>query len=423
MIYRAGVATRAITPPVGMPMMGFAARDHGAEGIHDELFIRALWLEAAGERLAIVAADLAAMSLGDVALIKDELYERCDLRASHILLNCTHTHAGPLVDDRVYASQPPDRAYLGHVLKTTVETVEMAMSSTQPASVSFGVGTTDVGVGRRLPTETGYTMAPNPRQSINRDTLAVRVDATGGRPLAVVFSVSCHPTVMGPDNYQISSEYPGVACREVERQMPGATAVFLQGACGDIKARRVADIAAAQFRSGGFDDVEAVGQEVASDVLEILGSRPDRATGPLTAGLSLATLPFDLPAKPQAYYESVVAGEAREYQRRWARHHLQHVRKTGALPASGGCPVQLVRLGDVPTIAAFGGELCSGHAGNVRAALQPTPSYTLGYTNGVLGYLPTDETQTCDREGTRRRLRCAAREPCPPPLRWASTID
>ena len=39
---RAGVAASNITPPVGINMAGFASRDHGAEGIHDELRTKAV---------------------------------------------------------------------------------------------------------------------------------------------------------------------------------------------------------------------------------------------------------------------------------------------------------------------------------------------------------------------------------------------
>lgn len=40
---KAGASKEDITPPVGVKMGGFAARYKGAEGVHDNLYARALW--------------------------------------------------------------------------------------------------------------------------------------------------------------------------------------------------------------------------------------------------------------------------------------------------------------------------------------------------------------------------------------------
>ena len=40
-----------ITPPVGVDLAGFAARQGPSIGVHDDLYARGLYLEADGERL------------------------------------------------------------------------------------------------------------------------------------------------------------------------------------------------------------------------------------------------------------------------------------------------------------------------------------------------------------------------------------
>ena len=47
---KAGFARVSITPPPGTGMMGFADRDidHGCEGVHDDIFARALYLAHGG---------------------------------------------------------------------------------------------------------------------------------------------------------------------------------------------------------------------------------------------------------------------------------------------------------------------------------------------------------------------------------------
>ena len=79
---------------------------------------------------------------------------------------------------------------------------------------------------------------------------------------------------MNFSNYLVSAEYPAVTRRILEEDLNGAPALFLQGMGGDIKPRRVAG--EKRFRGGTFEDVEAVGGELAEDVRSVIneGLRP-----------------------------------------------------------------------------------------------------------------------------------------------------
>jgi neutral ceramidase len=55
---RVGTSKTVITPPPGTALAGFAAREGGARGVHDDLYARALVLEDDGRRLALVLCDL-----------------------------------------------------------------------------------------------------------------------------------------------------------------------------------------------------------------------------------------------------------------------------------------------------------------------------------------------------------------------------
>ena len=54
----AGVARVEITPPVGHPMGGYAARQGPSTSVHDPLFATVLLLKADGLSVAIVSCDL-----------------------------------------------------------------------------------------------------------------------------------------------------------------------------------------------------------------------------------------------------------------------------------------------------------------------------------------------------------------------------
>ena len=55
-----GVVTVDITPPLGMPMRGYAARKELSNGIWDPLFAKVVVLDDGATRVSIVAVDLIA---------------------------------------------------------------------------------------------------------------------------------------------------------------------------------------------------------------------------------------------------------------------------------------------------------------------------------------------------------------------------
>jgi hypothetical protein len=50
-----------------------------------------------------------------------------------------------------------------------------------------------------------------------------------------VWSVVAHPVVLGKTSRVVSADYPGVACRMIERYLPGSKAMFVLGAAGETQ--------------------------------------------------------------------------------------------------------------------------------------------------------------------------------------------
>jgi len=61
-VLKAGFGKISITPSVGSPLAGFAAREGVCEGIHDELHSRALVLENEAIAVIIISLDVLAVS-------------------------------------------------------------------------------------------------------------------------------------------------------------------------------------------------------------------------------------------------------------------------------------------------------------------------------------------------------------------------
>ena len=54
-----------------------------------------------------------------------------------------------------------------------------------------------------------------------------------GHPLAVLVNFQCHGTVLAWENKMISPDWPGMMRKTIETALPGAKALFFQGAAGN----------------------------------------------------------------------------------------------------------------------------------------------------------------------------------------------
>ena len=92
----AGFSKVCISPPIGAPLAGFAAREGVCEGIHDDLFARAVVLANDEEAVALVSVDVLALSSGFVDQVRKEIEQRTGVRRDAVMIAATHTHAGPV---------------------------------------------------------------------------------------------------------------------------------------------------------------------------------------------------------------------------------------------------------------------------------------------------------------------------------------
>jgi len=380
----AGVGEACITPPVGTPMMGFSDRDHGCEGVHDDLYAKALALKQGRRKLVLVALDLGSLDREGTQGIKRELKERYGLPPKNVLLACSHTHAGPVAAERSYA-EAPDPGYMASLREKISQAVGDALGDLKPARLSFGLGSTEIGVCRRLKTPEGVVMAPNPEGDVDRDLPVMFLSELSGKPIALLFSASCHPTTMKADNYLISAEWPGAARRILEEHV-GAPALFLQGAGADVKPRIVGD---GEFRSGRFEDVEAVGKEVAEDVLGVLEGGLREVEPRLCSALLDASLPLEKPLSRTELERLASDPDVSPPRRRWAGETLALLEERGRLPRRTRCFVHFVCLGEDTRIVGLEGEPCTGIGKRIKALFGDRGTVVVGYCNGSVAYLPT----------------------------------
>lgn len=394
----AGVCETNITPPVGVWLCGYDPRASRATGVHDELYARALVLDDGHKRLCLVTADLIAMPEAMARSVRADIAGQIGTTAECVMLNCSHTHAGPNIG--LYRRMgEPDIPYVDVLRRKIVGAAKQASNNLRPAHLTYGETSAQIGVNRR--------------QKRSDNTMCVGVDYAGpvspvvqtlcvngadGRTFALLFSHACHPTTMGGDNYLISAEWPGAAAEHLKRRFASegkdtgidenALPLFLQGCCGNINA----------VSRGSWDAVAENGRAVAEAAHTARWSAHGRLEEKLDAKEIVINLEL-APLLPKLIYKKQAANLTKKLAAPWTpdmrqfierqiitAEHLLELASVKNPPVSRSFAIQRLDVGGV-TLLGFPAEMFSQYQLDFTAQFGK-PLFCLSFTNGCHGYIP-----------------------------------
>ena len=136
----AGFSKICISPPVGAPLAGFAARQGVSQGIHDDLFARALVLANGEAVVALVSVDLLALSGDFIKRVREAIQRSTGIDPSSVMIASTHTHAGPVTITTFFnPEESVDSAYMDSLADAVEQSVTNAWRARFPAEVGVGV--------------------------------------------------------------------------------------------------------------------------------------------------------------------------------------------------------------------------------------------------------------------------------------------
>jgi neutral ceramidase len=396
----ASAAQAVITPPLGIDLTGFGGRPGPASTVHDDLYVRALVLAQGEARVAIVTLDVLGLAPELVATIRSLVASRTGVPASHLLLNCSHTHAGPATMT-LRGLGERDAAYEDVLGRTVAGAVAMAADRLEPARLALGRGAAHVGINRRQRLADGRTvLGENPMGTYDPSVPVLRVDGADGRPIAVAFSHATHPVILGSENTGLSADLPGPAVAFVRQSRVGGAAeampLFMQGCCGDINPTERGSHEAVRGLGTRLGAAAVIGAESA----EPLEGAPLAARGdPLPLPLQPPPSPKECRALRDAEAARLREAESRapaggEYALRppramveWAADLLR-LSESPEPPRTVPLELQCLRIGDLAVVAMAGEAFID--LGRAIVARSPAPhTLVLGYSNGLIGYLPT----------------------------------
>ncbi len=220
-VLTAGTAKTVITPPVGYRMGQWGLRQGRSTGVFQDLFSRALVLDDGDTRLAIVSMDVCGIPLSVMQEIQRQVSGLAGIPLEHLLVNSTHNHTAP---DILLGVPPEWQTYAAYLADLVAGTVFEASQAMRPAEA-----------GHASSNLKGWTVNRQYRdQPVDDEVGVLRVDEPDGAPIARVVNFAAHGVCDGGQYLEWSADYSGELCSTIEDIEPGAVAIHLQGAAGDI---------------------------------------------------------------------------------------------------------------------------------------------------------------------------------------------
>src|SRR5271156_5039884 len=161
--FKAGVATKVITPAEPMWMAGYSNRNKPSEGKVHDLYVKVLALEApTGNKLVLLTSDLLGLPRELSEAVAAEVRKQTGLGHDRLMLTVSHTHCGPVIAGGapdMYDLTPAERkkvdAYAEQLKGWMIDTVVAAIKDLKPAKLSIGRSLTRFAMNRREPTDSG----------------------------------------------------------------------------------------------------------------------------------------------------------------------------------------------------------------------------------------------------------------------------
>ena len=217
----AGAARAVITPPVGYPMGNWGLRQGVARGVHRDLHVRSVVFKRGDTTLAIVSLEIAGLTAEVVQAIKARIFQVAGIPADFTLLNFTHNHTSP---DTILSLPEVWVVWTTWLADQVAGCVSNALYRAVPSVVGSGRGSLD-----------GWTVNRQyPDKPIDTEIGVMRIDDDDGRPIARLVNFACHGVADGGQYQEWSGDFAGEMSAEIESQLPGSVAIYVQGAAGDI---------------------------------------------------------------------------------------------------------------------------------------------------------------------------------------------
>jgi hypothetical protein len=411
-VFRAGAATANITPILGGGIIG-GFLPIPSTNVHDELHARCLVLDDGQTKLALVVCDLLGIDAAVSTGARKRIQELTQIPPENVMISAVHTHSALSALSKDRFKYPAElENYAQWVQQRIADGVRCAANRLRPAQLAFVTAEAPEHVFNRRWFMKPGTVPPNPFGTVDQvkmnppggspnlvkpagptdptvSVLALR--EPDGRPIAVFSAYSLH-YVGGVKSGDISADYYGMYCRELERllhaedQDPPFVALMANGTSGDINN---INFVHPRPSKKPYEQMRYVAHDVAAKVHAALAKAVYRD------GITLAARYRELPvatrrptAEQMAWVNATLAKPApKPGQTDLSYIYAQRTKGMAGYVAKLPLALQVLRIGDV-CLGTMPNEVFCEIGLEFRKRSPVRPAFLVSLAHGYFGYLP-----------------------------------
>jgi hypothetical protein len=399
-LFKVGFGAVDFTPAVGEPLHGnYRGDDYASRGVHDRLMGKAVVFSGEnGVKAAMLSVDLCMLGADKVAMMREYIAERCDIKAANILIHTTHTHSGP--------NASGNNEVIRDYLQKAASAVIQANKDLKRAKLFVGHGREDrVSFCRRLLCVDGSIhmnweklnpdFVKKPCGVIDPEVVTLAVERNGERKTAIV-NFANHPAILAGDNWLYSADYPGYLAQAMEKLCgDGFLTLFFNGCCGNVNHIDYSDTT----QGRGYQMTQRVGYMVAAAAFEAMRKAKAIEDGVVMVSSEKVKLNrIKISAEQLAWAKAKIAETEKKgnsagqedgipddhYARQWVKMYEKQ-------DGFDELEVMVLRIGDVG-IVAFGGEIFAETGLRLKELSPAEHTIVIERSNADGGYFPTAES-------------------------------
>ena len=272
-----------------------------ANGIHDDLWARAMVIDDGKTRLAIVVLDAIGFMNNDVIDVRGRISK--DSGITYAVISSTHTHEGPDLLG-LWGGTPfksgINPAHMEYVKNQAAKAIDNAVKNLRPVRLSISqdlTGASPLVIDTRMPEvfDSGLRMI----QVLDKET---------SKTLGTLISWGDHPETLWSGNLMLTSDFPHYVREGIEKGVfnkdslmkagVGGVAIYASAAVGGLMTTHprlaVKDpFSGEEFKEPTFEKAAAQGKQLANLALHAM-DKPDKVIDSAAISIIAKTLPIPL---------------------------------------------------------------------------------------------------------------------------------
>lgn len=365
--YKVAFSEIDITPNFQVELIGCYREDNESKGVLHSLKAQVLLIKEQKTYFCLITIDLIGLTTQLSNELRDRVSAELGTNKANVMLNFSHTHAGPDADD---FSALNGEKYFKYLCNQVLKCVHEARKEFLEFKVAWALTETDIGENRREGCE-----------FVDKRLGALRfIDKNNGKIIATILRVTAHANILMNDENSISGDYFSVA-REKLKSLFLSPVMLIQGAAGNVKPKGVDTI-----RGGEYADINRI--------VDVLIKSASNLEFKLEEAKNIEMLSYDIeyisdvPDEEMAELISSEAYEKCNIQGKDWVNACKNLREKGINTQKKVGEVQFFKINN-GCFCGVADEIFTEISYEVQKSTNNPFVFFNGYTNGCSGYIPT----------------------------------